>query len=131
MRLREDRAEYLGRLADRYRWSVSEAAAWLIEEKLREMEHPLIEFRDSLHERQAYGKGSSLAVWEIAWLARYIGTNPKTLATHLGWPEEKVAAALEYARRYSDEIEAAIQENEAMTLERLRSRIPWLREVEV
>lgn len=130
MRLPEDRAKRLSRLADRFRWSLSEAAAWLLEEKLREMEHPLIEFRDSLHGRQAYVKGSSLAVWEVAWLARHAGSDARELAAYLEWPEEKVAAALAYAEEYPEEIEAAIQDNDRLVLEHLRRRIPWLRAFE-
>lgn len=72
-----------------------------------------IEFRDSMAGRQAYVKGSSLAVWEVAMVARdYVGDAEK-VAAHLQWPVPRVRAALRYAADFKEEVDAAIADNDA------------------
>jgi uncharacterized protein (DUF433 family) len=131
MRLREEEADRLLRLSRRLRRSVSETAALLITEKLREEEFPLIEFRGSPLGRQAYVKGTSLAVWEVLLVARQLGMDARRVAEHLGWPEERVRAALNYAEAYPEEVEPLVSEAEGVTFERLKRRLPWLERVSV
>jgi uncharacterized protein (DUF433 family) len=131
MRLREEEADRLLKLSRRLRRSVSETAALLIAEKLREEEFPLIEFRGSPLGRQAYVKGTSLAVWEVVLVARQLGMDARRVAEHLGWPEERVRAALNYAEAYPEEVEPLVSEAEGVTFERLRRRLPWLERVSV
>lgn len=126
MRLKEEEADRLRRLSSRLRRSVSETAALLISEKLREEEFPLIEFRSSPRGRQAYVKGTSLAVWEVVLLARQLGMAAGRVAEQLEWPEEWVRAALNYAEAYPEEVEPPVSEAEGVTFERLKRRLPWL-----
>ncbi|MDR7434525.1 MAG: DUF433 domain-containing protein [Armatimonadota bacterium] len=129
MRLKDAEAEKLKRLAQRLRRSVSETASLLLSEKLREEEFPLIEFRASGLGRQPYIKGTGLAVWEVALVAKQLGMDARKVAEHLGWPEERVQAALRYAEVYPDEVWPLVEEAESTTLQQLRRKLPWLEEV--
>jgi uncharacterized protein (DUF433 family) len=131
MRLKEEEADRLLRLSRRLRRSVSETAALLITEKLREEEFPLIEFRGSPLGRQAYVKGTSLAVWEVVLVARQLGMDARRVAEHLGWQEERVQAALNYAEAYPEEVGPLVSEAESVTFERLKRRLPWLERASV
>ncbi len=62
MRLQDNQIERLQWMARRLGRTPSETSALLVEESLRQGEFGHIEFRDSLIGRQAYIKGSSLAV---------------------------------------------------------------------
>ena len=130
LRLREAQMERLRRVGRRINRTPSEAAALLLEEALRTAEFAAIQFRDSAAGRQAYIQGSSLAVWEVVSLARSYGGDVTRTAEHLGWPESRVRAALNYAAAYPDEIEAAIQDN-AVSYEELARLLPGLERLEV
>jgi uncharacterized protein (DUF433 family) len=130
LRLRPEQWERLQRMA---RWlgrTPSEASVLLLEEALRAAEFGFIQFRNSPAGRQAYVLGTSLAVWEVAFLARFFGGDADRLATHLGWPPVKVKAALAYAEAYPEEVEAAIADNERGP-EPLRRALPALETVTV
>jgi uncharacterized protein (DUF433 family) len=131
MRLKEAEADRLLRLSRRLRRSVSETAALLVSEKLREEEFVLIEFRSSPLGRQPYVKGTSLAVWEVVLLARQLGMDARRAAEHLAWPEERVQAALTYAEAYPEEVEPLVDKAEAVTFDQLKRRLPWLERVSV
>lgn len=112
LRLKDEKFERLQRAARQLGRSPSEAAALLLEESLRQRDHPFIQFRDSPAGRQAYLLGTRIAVWHVAALTReYDGDASKT-AAYLEVPEVEVRAALAYASAYADEIEAAITDNE-------------------
>ena len=125
LRLREGQVERLQRLARQMGRTASETAAILVEEALRRGEFAFIEFRDSPVGRQAYVSGSSLAVWEVAMVARSYGGDVARVAEHLGWPAVKVQAALQYAAAYPQEIAAAVRDNDA-GIERLGRMLPSL-----
>ncbi len=125
MRLRPDQWERLQRMARRLGRTPSEASALLLEESLRAAEFGFIQFRDSPVGRQAYVMGTSLAVWEVAFLARSLGDEPDRLAQYLDWPSVKVRAALQYAAAYPDEIETALSDNDRGP-EALRAALPGL-----
>ena len=125
LRLREEQMERMRRLARRMNRTPTEAAALLLEEAIRMAEFAAIQFRDSPAGRQAYIQGSSLAVWEVVSLARSYGDDVARAAEHLGWPETRVRAALNYAAAYPDEIEVAIQDNVA-SFEELARLLPGI-----
>ncbi len=127
-RLPDPEAERLRQLARRMQRSVSETAALLLREKLREEEFPFIEFRPSTSGRLAYVKGTGLAVWEVVLVARHLGMDVRRVAEHLEWPEEWVRAALAYAEAYPEEVDPLVEEAEAVTFDRLRRMLPWLEE---
>ena len=90
------------------------------------MEFPFIEFRDSTRGQQAYIQGSSLAVWEVMFVARDYASDKTAVARHLRWPEEKVQAAFNYTQAFPDEINQAIAENDAMDFEALKRILPQI-----
>ena len=122
--VRDEQAARLERLANRWNVPAGEAGARLLEEALRAAEFPGIVFRNSPVGRQAYVAGSRLAVWQVVSLARnYNGDADKT-AEHLRWDAPRVQAAFDYTAAFPDEINAAIAENDAYDLDRLRESFP-------
>lgn len=124
MRFQEDQMERLRRQARRLGRSPSETAALLVEESLRRSEFGFVDFRDSPVGRQAYLQGSSLAVWEIVLVARSLRMDAASTAKHLDLPVMRVRAALAYAEAYSEELEAAIQDNDALDFTAISRMLP-------
>ncbi|MBI2865514.1 MAG: transcriptional regulator [Chloroflexi bacterium] len=112
LRLHDQQVQRLGRLARRLGRTPSEAAALLLEEALRQAEFALIQFRDSPVGRQAYVQGTSLAVWEVAMVAKAFDNDPGRTAAHLELPPLKIQAALGYAEAYPAEIAEALADND-------------------
>ena len=104
----------LERKARKLGLSTSETSARLIEEGLRREEFMFVDFRDSQVGRQAYIQGSTLAVWEVVWIARGYAAKGKNYvektAKHLCLSLLKVQAALSYAEGFP-EIDLAIQDH--------------------
>jgi uncharacterized protein (DUF433 family) len=111
LRLKDDQVERLERAARRLGRTPSEAAAVLLEESLRQREFAFIEFRDSPVGRQAYLKGTRLAVWQVVLLAGSFDGDVARTAAHLEIAPVAVQAALAYAAAYPAEVEAAIADN--------------------
>jgi hypothetical protein len=130
MQLSDAQAERLERFALERHADVAQVGARLLDEALRMAEHSQIEFRDSIVGRQAYVRGSSLAVWGVVMLARERKDDVTATATYLGWPHPRVDAALRYAAAYADEVEAALRENEAFDADALRRLLPNLQIVD-
>ena len=131
IRFQDQQVERLGRISRRLGKRPSETVALLVEEALRMSEHPQIDFRDSMAGRQAYVKGSGLAVWEVAMVARDYGGDVEKVAAHLRWPRTWVQAALHYARDYHDEIETALADNDAVDFAALQRLLPQAQQIPV
>jgi hypothetical protein len=104
--------------------SPSETGALLIEEGLRRDEFAFIDFRDSPSGRQAYLQGSTLAVWEVAWIAHGYDDDVGNTAAHLCLSPLKVRAALNYALAFPAEIQGAIKEHQACDFASLCRMLP-------
>jgi hypothetical protein len=128
MRLPVKSGQRLKRLARRHGWTASDASARLVEEGLRRSEFAFIDFRDSASGRHAFIQGSSLAVWEVIMIARDYKSDAAAVAGHLRWPEAKAQAALNYAKAFPDEIDAALSENDETDFEALSRMLPQARE---
>ncbi len=87
-------------------------------------EFAFIDFRDSPSGRQACVQGSTLAVWEVAWIARGYKNAVEKTAAHLGMSPLKVKAALNYAQAFPDEVQKAIQEHESCDFASLSRMLP-------
>ena len=122
--LRDEQAARLDRFAQGLHKDRSEATAQLIEEGLRHAEFPAIEFRDSAAGRQAYVVGSRLAVWELLMVAEGYELNADATAQHLRLDTDRVSQALRYASTFATEVRGALEENRAMTPEKLRALLP-------
>ncbi len=131
MRLRPEQIERLHRLARRLGRTPSETGAMLVEESLRQAEFGQIEFRPSPVGRQAYVRGSTLAVWEVVQVARAFQLDALRAAAHLGWPRYRVQAALNYAAAFPDEIDVAIADNLAVGWGDLSRQLPQAELVQV
>jgi hypothetical protein len=131
LQLSDAQAKRLERFARDRHADVAQTGIRLIDEALRMAEHPEVEFRDSAVGRQAYMRGSSLAVWEVLMLAGERKNDAGATAAFLGWPHTRIEAALNYADVYPDEIEAALRENEAFDADRLRRLLPNIQIVDV
>jgi uncharacterized protein (DUF433 family) len=129
MRLPVASGRRLKRMANRHGWTASDASARLVEEGLRRSEFAFIDFRDSPAGRQACIQGSTLAVWEIMMLLRSYRSNAAAVARHLRWPEAKVHAAVNYAAAFPEEIQAALEENDATDFTALKRMLPQAGEV--
>ena len=126
LRLPTERAESLKRSPRRLDRSAADLAARFIDEGLRRSEFSLVDFRDTPSGRQAYIQGTRIQVWRAVTLVReYDGHIAKT-AEHLGWPESKVKAALNYAEAFPQEIEDAISEDRTYDFDKLKRLIPSL-----
>lgn len=126
MRLQDSQMERLQRFARRMGRTQSEVSALLVEEGLRETEFAHVEFRDSPAGRQAYIKGSSLAVWEVVMVARDFGLDAAKIAAHLRWPAFKIQAALNYAAAFPEEIDYAIADNDSYDFAKLSRLLPQM-----
>src|SRR5579872_3241403 len=101
MRLRDDQLARLKRYARTLGKTPGETSALLVEEHLRETEYAFIEFRHSPRGRQAYMKGSRLAVWWVIHVARsYFDMDPQKTAEHFHKPIAWVKAALNYYQAF-------------------------------
>ena len=131
MRIQEDQDERLKRMARKLGHSPAETGALLIEEGLRRSEFAFIDFRDTTAGRQAYLQGTRLTVWIVVQIARGYGGDAEKTAKHLERSPLQVQAALNYAKAFPEEIEAAIKDNEACDFESLSRMLPqaWLFEV--
>jgi uncharacterized protein (DUF433 family) len=128
IRFKDSQMERLRRLARRLGRTPSEAGALLVEESLREAEFGHIDFRDSAVGRQAYVKGSTLAVWEVVRLAQSYGMDVTKTARHLEWLPFRVQAALNYAAAFPKEIEEAISDAERSDFTALSQMLPQAEE---
>jgi hypothetical protein len=126
-RLAPEQGRRLARKAKQMGRSPSEASALLIEEGLRRDEFAFLDFRDSPVGRQAYLQGSTLAIWEVVWIARDYKHDVDKTAAHLRLSPLHVRAAIRYARAFPAEIDEAIADNEAYDFDSLSRMLPQAR----
>lgn len=88
--------------------------------------HPHIEHRETAAGRQAYVRGTRLAVWHVVSVARAYGGDVDATASHLARPVVMVQAALAYAAKFHAEIEAAIADNQSYDFEKLSGVLPGI-----
>ena len=109
-----------------YRRPRAELAREWAQERLDVMDFPCLEFRSNSTGRFAVVRGTRLAVWQLALLARTLGWG-KALATHLDVLPEAISSAEGYYRRHAAELEALIEANEAVSFDTVKQRFPKLR----
>lgn len=123
-RLQDETFQRLSRVARALDKTPSDTVATLIEESLRQLEFALIEFRSSSLGRQAFMKGSSLAVWEVIMIAQQYCMDIEKVAKHFERPRAWVKAACHYAEAYPQDIELAIKDHQAVTFTDLKRLLP-------
>jgi uncharacterized protein (DUF433 family) len=129
VRLPEETAEAIRQMARREKRSVSEVGARIMEEYLRQNRFAHIEFRTFQGERHACIK-DRLPIWQVIMVAKGYAMDVARTAEHLGLKPEQVQSALHYYEAYPEEIDEALQENDA-GYERLKERLPSLQLIEV
>lgn len=117
LRLAEQQALRLKKYARRLGRTPGETGRILLDEALRQIEFPLIEFRDSPRGRQAYVKGRRSTVWMVMLIARSYKYDAKKTARHFEWPLELVEAAVQYAKAFPEEIEDALKDVDDFSFE--------------
>jgi uncharacterized protein (DUF433 family) len=127
LRLPDEDAAEVRRIAQRERRSISEVGARIVDEWLRQNRFPHIEFRSINGERVACIKGR-LEVWQVMMVARNHHNDIAKTAAHLDLRPEQVQAALDYAAAYPAEIEAALAENRE-GFERLKRLLPQIERI--
>lgn len=127
LRLPEPQAARLRKYARRLGRTPSETGRILLDEALRQIEFPFIEFRDSAVGRQAYIKGWRSTVWMVMLIARGYKNDAKKTAKHFQWPVELVEAAFQYAKAFPKEIQTALDDYDAITIEDLERQLPGLK----
>ncbi len=130
LRLPDETAERLQRSARQAGRSVNEMGVLSIEEWLRQNEFAGIEFRSFGGQRHACLKGA-LQVWQLIMVAQSYGMSPERTAEHFGWSVERVLPGFHYYEAYPDEINQALEDNDAMTPERMKRLLPTLHVFEV
>jgi uncharacterized protein (DUF433 family) len=110
VRLPDETAEEVRRIAQRERRSLSEVGARIVEEWVRQNRLPHIEFRSINGERVACIKGR-LEVWQVVMVAQSYRNDVAETASHLDLRHDQVQAALDYAAAFPAEIDLALTEN--------------------
>ena len=125
IRLREQLRKEIDRIARRSHRSVSAVAQDLLEEAVRMRTCPGIYFADEPAGREAKIMGTGLGVWEVIRDYQDLGRTVEAVREAL--PQlspAQVDACLRYYARYHEEIDAAIEDNAAVTLEAVQERLP-------
>lgn len=122
--LDDAQAAGLETVAQRMGTTLEGASARLVEEELRRIAFPGIEFRDSAIGRLSYVIGSSLAAWEVLMVASWYDYDPVKAAEHLDWPLFRVEQSLAYTRAYPAEGADLVEQNRSMTEDDIRRALP-------
>lgn len=96
----------------------------LAEEAMRMRLFPGVAFRGADWERRAWVMGTALDVWQIVDAYQDIGSI-ESMAAGGSANERQVQLALDYYRRFPEEIDAAIAENRR-PLEQLEEEFPFI-----
>lgn len=131
MRLQDRQMSRLQRYARTLGKTPGEVSAMLIEEQLREVEFAFIEFRASPIGRQAYMKGSRLAVWWVIHVAKECAMNAEQIAAHFQRPVAWAQAALNYYADFPEEIDLAIEDHRATDFAALKRALPTTQIMEI
>jgi hypothetical protein len=113
-RLRPDTSERLARRAAETGETYTSLAERFIDEGLRRIDHPGIDFVDEPAGRRARVVGTGLGVWEVIEVLRAHDGGAAATATYLDIPIGLVDAAEAYRAAYPAEIEGWIERNRAV-----------------
>jgi len=130
LRLPDDVAEEVRRIAQRERRSVSDVGARMVEEWVRQNRFAHIEFRSFNGERHACVKGH-LQVWQVIEVAQEYDMDVNRTAKHLGLTVDQVQAAFHYYEAYPAEVDTVIEHNRSLTFDDVKRLLPGVRLFEV
>lgn len=121
-----DESPKFARRAAALRLSESELAKRWTLERLDLEEFPCLEFRSNSSGRFAVIRGTRLAVWHVAALARELGWSGR-LKKYFRLTEDALACAEGYARKHETEITALIGANDSIDFDQARRVLPGLK----
>lgn len=84
----------------------------MVEEALRRMDHPQIEFYDNGPARRAVIRGTGLEVWELIQIVKAHGGDVEAAMESTGRSRVQVEAAIAYYGAYPEDIDVLVEENE-------------------
>ena len=112
-RLRPDTSARLESRAAETGETYTALAERFIDEGLRRVDHPGIDFVDGPAGRRARVVGTGLGVWEVIEVLRANDGLAESTADYLAIPAPAVRSAMAYYGEFPDEIDAWIQRNRA------------------
>jgi len=110
VRLADEAAEEVKRIARRERRSASEVTGRAVEEWLRMERFPLIEFRSLSGDRQACIKGR-LPVWQVLLVGKAHEMDVDKTTEHLQLTREQARSAFDYYAAFGEEIDNLLEDN--------------------
>jgi uncharacterized protein (DUF433 family) len=113
-RLRPDTSERLARRAAETGETYTTLAERFIDEGLRRLDHPSIDFVDEPSGRRARVVGTGLGVWEVIEVVRANGDSIELAAEYLDIPAALVEAAVAYRADFRSDIDGWIERNRAL-----------------
>lgn len=115
VRLSETTKELIEAEAKRTNRSKSAVLAAVADEGIRQRAFPGIGFRSGPDgTRDAWVMGTGLDVWEMVMIYRDYGESIEDMVADYEFGEQHVRLALDYYRRFPEEIDDALAENEAV-----------------
>lgn len=120
VRMSEETARVIKRISASQERTPSDLLGAYAEEIARQHQFCHLEFRDTPSGRLAYIEGTRTPVWLIVDFVRQYGGKIEKAARIHEWSENRIRAAVNYARAFPDEIEPLIERAHAMTPEKLR-----------
>lgn len=126
-RLATDIVDELKQKAERERAAQTALVERYLKEGMRHDAHPLIHFRDSAGGRRPSLPGSRLGVADVITTIRQNNGSVAEAADYLEVPREQIEAAVSYYADYKSEIDAEIEQAEAIARE---ERERWQRQQE-
>lgn len=128
-RLSVNTLDLLEQRARERRQTGNRLAERLIDEGLRTLDHPLIQFRQGASgERRPALAGSRLYVWQVVDTVRASDGSVAAAAEYLGLSRARVQACVSYYADFRDEVDAYAEEERELAR---REQERWRREQEV
>lgn len=112
-RLRPETSAHLERRAAETGETYTALAERFIDEGLRRMDHPGIDFVDGPAGRRARVVGTGLGVWEVIEVVRANDGSAASAADYLAIPAPAVRSAMAYYGEFPDEVDDWIERNRA------------------
>ncbi len=101
----------------------------LLKEAIKAHHCPGIVFTEGVSGKRARFAGTGLEVWEVIATFKGVNEDLKRLIVSFHWlTKQQLLSAIGHYRRYADEIDAPIVDNEGLTPEATQKKYPFLME---
>lgn len=128
IRLDEKTLKQIDEMVATSRETFSSFTSELLEEAIKMRRCPGIVFADGPSGRRARIEGTGLEVWEVIQGYQALDNDFNALKKAFHWLTERhLLAAIGYAKTYPEEIKALIEQNKALTQEKVEKTLPFAR----